>query len=256
MQWAGRVILITGASSGIGERLALAFARDGAVVGLIARREELLRDLELKCGSIGGVARAFACNVADEASVNAAAASLRAEFGQIDILVANAGISGASQKFPAWHTATVRKVFDVNLMGAVIAVNAVLPDMLIRGAGQLVAVSSLAGSRGLPRSAAYSASKAAMNAYFESVRLDTIGNGIDVTIIQPGFIKTPLTADRAAKMPFLMELDDAMPYFLEAIAERKRFAAFPWQLAAIVGVGRVMPARLYDRIAGRALFRE
>jgi len=128
--------------------------------------------------------------------------------------------------------------------------------MLERGSGQLVGISSLAGFRGLPKSAAYSASKAGMTAFFESVRLDVQDRGIDVTIIQPGFIKTPLTAGRHNKMPFIMELDDAIPHFVGAIEKRKKFAAFPWQLATIVRLGKFMPAALYDRIAGGARFRE
>ena len=141
-------------------------------------------------------------------------------------------------------------------MGAVNSVHAVLPRMLKKGSGQLVAISSLAGFRGLPKSAAYSASKAGMTAFFESVRLDVKHQGIDVTIIQPGFIKTPLTSGREAKMPFLMELDDAIPLFLKAIEKRKRFAAFPWQLATVVRAGKIMPGWLYDRIAGKARYRE
>jgi short-subunit dehydrogenase len=128
--------------------------------------------------------------------------------------------------------------------------------MLERGSGQIVAISSLAGFRGLPKSAAYSASKAGMTAFFESVRLDVKHKGVDVTIIQPGFIKTPLTSGRENKMPFLMELDDAIPLFIKAIEKKKAFAAFPWQLATIVRAGKFMPAWMYDRIAGRARYRE
>jgi short-subunit dehydrogenase len=95
-----------------------------------------------------------------------------------------------------------------------------------------------------------------MTAFFESVRLDVQHKGIDVTIIQPGFIRTPQTAARATKMAFLMELDDAIPHFVAAIEKKKKFAAFPWQLATIVRAGRYMPAWLYDRIAGKARFRE
>jgi len=131
-----------------------------------------------------------------------------------------------------------------------------LPQMLEKKSGHLVAISSLAGFRGLPKSAAYCASKAGMTAFFESVRLDVQNEGVAVTIIQPGFIKTPLTAVRGAKMPFLMELEDAIPHFLNAIEKRKKFAAFPWQLATIVRAARIFPAALYDKIAGRARFRE
>jgi short-subunit dehydrogenase len=95
-----------------------------------------------------------------------------------------------------------------------------------------------------------------MTAFFESVRLDVQTKGVAVTIIQPGFIKTPLTSGRNNKMPFLMELEDAIPLFLRAIEKRKKFAAFPWQLATFVRLGKIFPAWLYDRIAGRAQFRE
>jgi len=256
MSWNGKVILITGASSGIGEGLALAFARGGAVVGLLARRQDMLADLAKRCKAAGGNARQFTCDVTDELAVNSAAADFRAEFGNIDILVANAGIGGNDKATRELKPAAVKKVIDINLMGAVNAVAAVLPAMLERGSGQLVAVSSLAGFRGLPNSAAYSSSKAAMTAFFESVRLDTAGTGVDVTIIQPGFIRTPLTSARANKMPFLMELDEAVPLFLKAIEKHKRFAAFPWQLATIVRLGKIFPASIYDRIASRARYRE
>ena len=95
-----------------------------------------------------------------------------------------------------------------------------------------------------------------MTNLFESIRLDVQHKGVAVTIIQPGFIKTPLTSGRKSKMPFLMELEDAVPHFLKAIEQRKKFAAFPWQLATFVRLGRIFPAWLYDRIAGRARFRE
>jgi short-subunit dehydrogenase len=256
MSWNGKVILITGASSGIGEGLALAFARGGAVVGLLARRGEMLAELAKRCDAAGGTARIFACDVTDDVAVNAAAADLREEYGRIDILIANAGTGGNDSETRALRPAAVKKVIDINLIGAVNAVAAVLPAMLERGSGQVVAISSLAGFRGLPKSAAYSASKAAMTTFFESVRLDAIGTGVDVTIIQPGFIRTPLTSARANKMPFIMELDDAIPFFLKAIEKRKRFAAFPWQLATIVRAGKFMPGWMYDRIAGRARYRE
>lgn len=256
MNWKNKIIFLTGASSGIGEALALALAQRGAKLGLLARREELLKKLAEKCENAGGKASYFAVDVTDAKAVAEAAESLRNEFGKIDILIANAGIGGNNPETCNLRPDAVAKVINVNLLGAVNAVAAVLPPMLENKSGQLVAVSSLAGFRGLPKSAAYSASKAGMTAFFESVRLDVQDKGVDVTIIQPGFIKTPLTSGRANKMPFLMELEDSVPLFLNAIEQRKKFAAFPWQLAAIVRLARFFPAGLYDRIAGRAKLRE
>ncbi len=254
--WKNKVIFLTGASSGIGEALALAMAEKGAIVGLLARREELLKEIAAKIEMKGGKARYFAADVVNEKEVSESAENLRKEFGRIDIMIANAGIGGNNKETRDLQPEAVKKVIDINLMGAVNSVYAVLPDMLEKGSGQLVAISSLAGFRGLPKSAAYSASKGGMTNYFESVRLDVQHKGIDVSIIQPGFIKTPLTSGRAAKMPFLMELEDAIPLFINAIEKKKKFAAFPWQLATLVRLSRFLPASIYDKIAARARFRE
>lgn len=131
-----------------------------------------------------------------------------------------------------------------------------VPEMVKRGRGHLVAISSLAAYRGLPKSASYGASKAALSAFFESLRLDLQPKGVDVTIIHPGFIKTPLTAGRDSDMPFLVELDDAVNKIIRAIEKRKKSYAFPWQLAAIVRLGMIMPNFLYDWISRRNSFRE
>ncbi len=254
--WKEKVVFLTGASSGIGAALALAMAERGAIVGLLARREELLKEIAANISEKGGAARVFAADVVNEKEVAAAANALREEFGRIDILIANAGIGGNNKETRELQPAAVKKVIDINLMGAVNSVYAVLPQMLERGSGQLVAISSLAGFRGLPKSAAYSASKGAMTNLFESIRLDVLHKGIDVSVIQPGFIKTPLTSGRSNKMPFLMELEDSIPHFLGAIEKKKKFAAFPWQLATIVRLARFMPASIYDKFAGRARYRE
>lgn len=256
MNWHNKNVFLTGASSGIGEAIAIALAKKGATLGLLARRKELLDKLKRECEKAGSTARVFACDVTNEDAVQAAVDEFVHEFEHIDVLIANAGIGGNNKETRSLQPLAVKKVIDINLLGAVNSVHAVLPQMLKHGRGHLVAISSLAGFRGLPKSAAYSASKAAMTAFFESVRLDVKYSGIDVTIIQPGFIRTPLTAGREARMPFLMQLDDAVPLFIRAIEKKKKFAAFPWQLATVVRLGKIMPAWLYDRIASRAKYRE
>ena len=256
MDWKNKVIFLTGASSGIGEALAIELAKRGAILGLLARRENLLKQIAAKCESVGGKARILVCDVVDAIAVQKSADILRNEFDAIDILIANAGIGGNNAETRNFNAEAVKKVIDINLIGAVNAVAAVLPPMLEKGSGQLVAISSLAGFRGLPKSAAYSASKAGMTAFFESVRLDVQNRGVSVTIIQPGFIKTPLTSGRANKMPYLMELEDSLPHFIGAIEKKKKFAAFPWQLATLARVAKIFPAWLYDRTIGRARYRE
>lgn len=247
--------MITGASSGIGRGLALAVARRGALVGVIARRAEALADLVDEIEGAKGKALALPGDVQNETSIRAAADQLRSAFGRIDILIANAGVAttGDAAELAA---STVANVINTNVIGAANSVGAVVPEMVKQGSGQLVVISSLAAYRGLPKSAAYCASKAAVSAFFESLRLDLQPRGIDVTIIHPGFIKTALTAGRQAQMPFLMELDDAVGKIVGAIEKRKKSYAFPWQLASIVRAGMIMPTFMYDWISRRNSFRE
>jgi short-subunit dehydrogenase len=250
-----KVVMITGASSGIGRGLAVELARRGAKVGLVARRAEVVQEVVREIGDVGSRAVALPADVQDANSLSAAADKLREQFGPIDILIANAGI-GPTRDAAEINAAEVAGVINVNVIGAANSAAAVIPEMVARGSGQLVVISSLAAYRGLPRSAAYCASKAAVSAFFESLRLDLEPRGIDVTIIHPGFIKTPLTAGRDAQMPFLMELNDAVKKMARAIEKRRKRYSFPWQLATIVRAGMIMPIWMYDQISRANSFRE
>src|SRR5216683_5541060 len=248
MDWRNKVVLVTGASSGIGRGLATELARRGAAVGLLARRADALQEIVEEIVTAGGHAIPLPADVTDEQAVRRAVNELRTKLGPIDVLFANAGV-GITAHATNLDAEAVAKLFDVNVIGVVNSVAAVIGDMIQRGQGQLVAISSLAAYRGLPKSAAYCSSKAAVSAFFESVRLDLKGKGIAVTIIHPGFIKTPLTEGRQADMPFLMELQDAVQLIVGAIEKRKKSYAFPWQLASIVRLGMMMPNFMYDWIA-------
>ena len=250
-----RVVLITGASSGIGRGLAIEIARRGARVGLVARRSDVVDEVVREIEAAGGQALGVPADVQSKDSIRAAADKLRAGLGPIDILIANAGI-GPTRDAADFNADEVSEVMNVNVIGASNSVAAVIPEMVASGSGQLVAISSLAAYRGLPRSAAYCASKAAVSAFFESLRLDLEPRGIDVTIIHPGFIKTPLTTGRNANMPYLMELDDAVGKIVRAIEKRRKRYSFPWQLATIVRAGMIMPIWMYDRISRKNSFRE
>jgi len=281
MDWSDKVVLITGASSGIGRGLAVELARRGAKLGLMARGvaaetisetavgdsnlvpssalESVVKEIEKQSGSPSEITAErtllLPADVRDAKAVRAAADRLRERFGKIDILIANAGV-GATTGATELDPEDVARVINVNVLGAVNSVAAVLPEMAARGSGQLVAISSLAAYRGLPKSAAYCASKASLSCFFESLRIDLVGSGVKVTIIHPGFIKTPLTAGRKADMPYLMELDDAVNKILGAIEKQKKSYAFPWQLATIVRAGMIMPNFMYDWISRRNSFRE
>ncbi len=247
--------MITGASSGIGRGLAVELARRGAKLGLVARRAEALDEVVGEIEAQGSKAVALPADVRDSGSLASAVEKLSAELGPIDVLIANAGI-GPTKDASVLHGDEVAEVININVIGAANSATAVVPEMVARGQGHLVVISSLAAYRGVPKSAAYCASKAAVSAFFESFRLDLEPRGIAVTIIHPGFIRTALTSGRHAKLPFLMELDDAVKKIVRAIEKRKKTYSFPWQLATIVRAGMIMPIWMYDRISRKNSFRE
>ena len=179
---------ITGASSGFGRGFALKLSADGHGVGLAARRVDRVESLVQEIRRGGGAAIACPCDVAEPSQIREAVSRTENELGPVDLLIANAGVSVRTEvhRFDADE---VEWVTRVNFLGAVHAVGAVLPGMLDRGRGHLVGIGSLAGYRRLPRTAAYSASKGALYNFFESLRIDLRGTGVDVTLITPGYVK-------------------------------------------------------------------
>ncbi len=157
------------------------------------------------------------------------------------------------------HSISVRRfdadevewVTRVNYLGAVHAVGSVLPGMLDRDRGHLVGIGSLAGYRGLPRTAAYSASKAALYNFFESLRLDLRGTGVDVTVITPGYVRSEMTDKNEHSMPFLVEMDAAVDRMYRALRARKRLLTYPRPLSTLAWIGQVLPPRVYDWLAAR-----
>jgi short-subunit dehydrogenase len=253
--WSEKVVFLTGASSGIGRALAVELGRRGARLGLMARRaDELFRTAE-EAGRAGGEALAVPGDVRDPEQVRQAVERVRERWGRVDVLIANAGMStttaGTSLK-----AAEASDVITINVIGVVNCVAAVLPEMLERGSGHLVAVSSLAAYRGMPKSGAYSASKAAVSTLFESLRVDLRRSNVAVTVIHPGFVRTPMTAGRQKRLPFLLEVDDAARRIVRAVERRARTYAFPWQLAGIVRLIRHLPGSVYDRLASNTSFRD
>jgi short-subunit dehydrogenase len=253
--WKEKVVLITGASSGIGRALALELGKRGAHLGLTARRAEELSKVAEEVSRAGGQALVLPADVRSTEEINKVAERVREKWGRVDVMIANAGMSTttAGAQLDAGEAGDV---ITINVIGVVNSVASVLPDMVKRGDGQLVAISSLASYRGLPKSGAYSASKAAVSTFFESLRVDLRRSGIAVTVIHPGFIRTPMTANRKKKLPFLLEVDDAACRIIRAVERRARTYAFPWQLASLVRVIRHMPGALYDRLASNTSFRD
>jgi short-subunit dehydrogenase len=242
------VAFITGASSGFGRGLALRLARRGWSVGLAARRVERLEAVAEEVRAAGGAAAVCPCDVSERGQVLDAAARVEEELGSVDLLFANAGVDWPTRATEL-DGAEVAALTAVNYLGAVYATEAVLPGMRERGRGRLVAVGSLAGYGGLPFTAAYCASKAAVDKFFESLRIDLRGTGVQVTVVTPGYVKTEMTDDNPYPMPFLMELEPALDRIERAIDRGGRRVGFPWPLWFPALVGQVLPRSLYDRLA-------
>jgi short-subunit dehydrogenase len=240
MFYANQVAVITGASSGIGWALARALAEQGCKVGLVARRQELLQQLAKEIDQAGGFSAFATADIADRAQTLAAIRQVARILGPVDLLIANAGV-GAPTLLDPMNTADIERMVRVNLLGLVYSIEAVLPEMLQRGSGHLAAVSSLAAYKGLPGESAYCASKAAVNIYLEGLRIHLRGRGIAVTILCPGFVRTPMTAVNQFKMPWLLEADEAARRMLRALRRRRKVYNFPWQLAWLMKFTRCLP---------------
>jgi short-subunit dehydrogenase len=240
------ITLITGASSGIGAALAQRLARQGDHVILVARRLRLLQEVAAEIAKAGGSSEISVCDVTIGEAARACVDEALRKHGRIDRLILNAG--GGSRIAPEHLTATdMRASFDLNVFGVVNFVEAALPALLEQGNGQIVAIGSLAGFRGLPHAASYGAAKAALMNYIESLRIDLAPRGIAVTLAAPGFVVTKDTKKQRAK-PMSVGVELAADTLTKAILARRAYISFPWTLAWIARLTRLLPAPLYDRL--------
>jgi len=241
-------VVITGASSGIGEALAVYYAAQGATLGLVARRSEFLDDLNRR---LGGRHACYALDVSDAPALHGAATDFIGRFGAPDIIIANAGVSAGTLTEFEEDLAIFRRVMDTNVFGMAATFAPFIPAMKGAGKGRtqrLVGIASVAGIRGLPGAEAYSASKAAAIAYLESLRLEMRPYGIKVVTIAPGYIETPMTAVNPYKMPFLLPVEQAAARFADAIERGSSYTVIPWQMGVVAKILRLLPNWLYDRL--------
>ena len=244
-----RRVIITGASSGIGAALARAYAARQTTLGLVARRAGALKE---RAAQFSTPHEIYAVDVRDSAAMRTAAQTFMARHGSPDIVIANAGVStGTLTELPE-DLAAFKDVFDINVLGMVNTFQPFIDAMRAAGRGTLVGIASVAGYRGLPGAAAYSASKSAAISYLESLRVELRASGIKVITICPGYIATPMTAKNPYPMPFMLSADQAARTMIDIIDSGKTFAVIPWQMAIVARVLRVLPNWLYDRLFGNA----
>ncbi|WP_152051463.1 SDR family NAD(P)-dependent oxidoreductase [Tautonia marina] len=245
-------IYLTGAGRGIGRATALALAARGYRLGLIDRDAEGLREVAERLDSSGCHHAVRCADVTDLASVRAATAELDSKVGPPDVLVACAGVGGLTL-LPDLQPEALRTMLDVNVVGVAHAIDAVLPGMIARKRGHLVGISSVAGYRGMPWMAAYSASKAALTTYLEGLRPALKRRGVTITTVYPGFVRTAMTEGTPFRRPIrMMEPEQAAAYLVRAIERRPRDAVFPFGTALGMGFLRRMPGRVYDWMMDRA----
>lgn len=243
-------VLITGASSGLGAALALEYAKSGRVLYLQGRNSERLEETAEKCRKKGADVHTKILDVTDATLVNDWIIRADTE-NPIDLIIANAGISAGTGGSSAESGAQVRNIFATNIDGVINTVQPIVPLMLSRGKGQIAIISSLAGIRALPSSPAYSASKACVRYYGEAIRGNLLKHGVTVSVVCPGYIKTPMTDVNDFPMPFLMNSDKAAKKIASSLAKGRGRIAFPLALYLPLWLISCLSPRLTDPVFSR-----
>jgi len=240
---------VTGAGSGIGRALARRLAQTGWMVAASARTAS---DLDTLAAEVPGKITAFQLDVTDAAACVETARQIEAALGPVDLAVFNAG-----SYFPTtaedFSVENFRRTVNVNLMGEVNCMGGVVPSMRARRAGHIVLMGSLTGLVGLPTAASYGATKAALNSIAQAFKPDFERFGITISVINPGFVKTPLTDKNRFPMPFLISVDAAVDHILRGIARRRFDISFPWQMSFLVRLLAALPDRAKFAITRRML---
>lgn len=241
-------VIITGASTGIGEELAKNYAKKGWKVGLISRRINRLNEVRLWLEETYNADVLVAqCDVSNKDDITNTIQTMIAAFGNIDCVIANAGVSYSSPGTDPCAD-SFEKTININVLGAGYTAYAAIPTMIKQQSGQLVVISSLAGYRGLPESGVYCASKSAVNTLFESLRLDLKKHKINVTIIRPGFIKSNITDRNEFYMPQFQPLEKGARKIFNAIQKKKAIYSFPKPLSFLTQTLYFWPVQLYDLV--------
>ena len=247
------LVFITGASSGIGQALALRYAKAGYRLALVARRTNELLAWAQAQGWDGARCGVYHADVADIDSIVAAGKACMAQQGLPDVVIANAGISVGMDTAEREDLDVLAQVLATNNTGLAATFHPFVAAMVARGSGTLVGIASVAAIRGLPGHGAYCASKAAVVAYCESLRGELRASGVQVVTLLPGYVDTPLTRENRYAMPFLLSASAFADKAFDAISVQTSYRVIPWQMGVVTKLLRLLPNGLFDRLlAGRA----
>jgi short-subunit dehydrogenase len=248
-----RLVFITGASSGIGQALAMRFYSAGYRLALAARRTAEVQAWAEANALSAGRYQVYGADVADTDSIVAAGLACVAAQGVPDVVIANAGISVGMDTAVRSDLDVMAQTFATNNIGVAATFHPFMAGMAARGSGTLVGIGSVAGIRGLPGHGAYCASKAAVIAYCESLRGELRPSGVKVVTICPGYIDTPLTRENRYPMPFLMKADTFADKAFATIHAGHSYRVIPWQMGVVAKLLRLLPNALFDKaLVGRA----
>lgn len=242
------LVFITGASSGIGQALAARYAAAGWRLALVARRTAEMQAWAALLGLGPERVAVYGADVAVVDSIVAAGQACIATQGLPDVVVACAGMSVGMDTRERADLDVMREVLALNNVGLAATFHPFLASMRARGSGTLVGVASVAAIRGLPGHGAYSASKAGVVAYCESLRVECRGSGVRVVTLVPGYVATPLTAQNPYSMPFLMAPEAFAEHAFRAIQAGQSYRVIPWQMGVVAKFLRLLPNALYDRL--------
>ena len=247
-----QLVFITGASSGIGQALALCFYEAGFSLALVARRSEVMQDWVQAQGIDPARVCLYSADVADVDSIVTAGRQCLQNQGLPDVVIANAGISVGMDTTVRSDLEVMASTFATNNIGLAATFHPFVEAMCARGSGALVGIGSVAGIRGLPGHGAYCASKAAVIAYCESLRGELRSSGVAVVTLCPGYIDTPLTRQNRYSMPFLMPVDAFARQAFKAILAGSSYRVIPWQMGMVAKLLRLLPNGLFDKaLSGR-----
>ena len=248
----GGLVFITGASSGIGQALALCYHRAGWRLALVARRGAELQAWAQAQGLSAERCAVYAADVRDVAAITAAGRECIARQGVPDVVIANAGISIGIDSAEFEDLDVMRATYETNNLGMAATFQPFIAAMRARRSGTLVGIASVAAIRGLPGHGAYCSSKAAVISYCESLRGELRNAGVKVVTLLPGYIDTPLTQGNRYAMPFLLSAEQFAQRAQRAIAAGAGYRVIPWQMGIVAKLMRLLPNALFDRVlAGR-----